>query len=164
VLRAEYFFQFSLLIWWITLMGFHRLIHSCSLRRKPTGWCWMVDWNALGYYFRAFYLVFFPPMFVREIRLKFFLRWVVCDFGVGATVVSWNQFGVFLLFLCFGEGWEFFENLVGVCTQSIWPWGFFSGETFNYCLCLFRGCRAIYIVYLTSFTGGQCYPSTQSSI
>jgi len=95
MLRVEYFFSSVCLyggsLWWVFIDWSTPAASGGSLH-DGTEWRF---WYALGYYFWAFYLAFCPPMFVREIGLKFFLCWVVCDLGVRATVVSWNQFGDF---------------------------------------------------------------------
>jgi len=101
MLRVEYFFSSVFLyggsLWWVFIDWSTPAASGGSLH-DGTEWRF---WYALGFYFRAFYLVFFPPMLVREILLKFFLCCVVCDLCVRATLVSWNHFGVFLLFLFF---------------------------------------------------------------
>lgn len=134
-------------------MGLHRLNHSCSLRSswdEPTKWRWMADLYVIGFCFLAFYLLFFPPMILREIHLKFFLCWVVfwfrCkgDCAVMESVWCFPSVSVF---------WRRLRILLksGRTLRSInLAFGLFQWGSVNYSLCLFRCFRAIYIVYLTS--------------
>ena len=62
------FFYFSLLIWWITLIDFHMLNHSCISGIKPP-WTWCIIFLIWSWFLFSSNLSIFTSVFMSEIGL-----------------------------------------------------------------------------------------------